>query len=206
MVARPAPDPVSISPLSFWAQTADEREKSFKVLRDERPVSWHAPFEGGLMTAEQDGFWAVTRHADVVAVSRNPTDFCSGRGVMMEEAPEDLLEAAQSFLAMDAPRQPALRKLVSAAFTPRQVARIDERIHEQARRIVDDLLETSDGDFVRQVSVRLPMWTIYEMIGLPEDKRRRGRRARRRHGVVERPGRRGRPRAGRGHHREPGRR
>jgi cytochrome P450 len=169
--AHPAYDPISLSPLAFWAQTAKQRETSFKTLRDERPVSWHPPLEGALMMAEQDGFWAVTRHSDVQAVSKNPTLFCSGRGVMMEEVPAELLEAAQSFLAMDAPRQPALRKLVSAAFTPRQLATIDERIREQAVAIVDDLLETTEGDFVEQVSKRLPMWTIYEMMGLPSDRR-----------------------------------
>lgn len=169
--SRPAFDEVSISPLSFWSQTAADRENSFKILRDERPVSWHAPLEGGLMAAEQDGFWAVTRHEDIATVSRNPDLFCSGQGVMMEEVPSDILEAAQSFLAMDAPRHPSLRRLVSAAFTPRQVKKIDERIKEQAVRIVDDLLETTSGNFVEQVSKRLPMWTIYEMMGLPEEKR-----------------------------------
>lgn len=164
-------DEVSISPLSFWAQTAEQRETSFRTLRHERPVSWHPPLEGALMMAEQDGFWAVTRHADVQTVSKNPTLFCSGEGVMVEEVPDDILEAAQSFLAMDAPRQTALRKLVSAAFTPKQIKKIDKRIEEQAIHIVDDLLTRTSGDFVAQVSKRLPMWTIYEMIGLPEGKR-----------------------------------
>ncbi|HEX3899298.1 MAG TPA: cytochrome P450 [Mycobacteriales bacterium] len=168
---RPSYDPVSVSPLSFWERTATERDASFKILRDERPVSWHPPLEGSLMEAEQDGFWAVTRHEDVVAISKNPEVFCSGQGVMIEEVPEDLLEAAQSFLAMDAPRHGALRRLVSVAFTPRQIAKIDEQIKAQARHIVDDLLDTTDGDFVSQVSKRLPMWTIYELIGLPESLR-----------------------------------
>lgn len=168
---HPAFDDVSISPLSFWTKTASEREESFKILRDERPVSWHPPLEGALMMAEQEGFWAITRHEDVVAVSKNATVFCSGRGVMIEEVPEDILEAAQSFLAMDDPRHAALRKLVSVAFTPKQIKKIDEQIEQQAVRIVDDLLETTNGDFVKQVSMRLPMWTIYEMMGLPDDKR-----------------------------------
>ena len=170
-VARPPYDEVSISPLAFWAQTAAERDATFKVLRDERPVSWQPPLEGALMEAEQDGFWAVSRHEDVVFVSKSPELFCSGKGVMIEEVPEDLLEAAQSFLAMDAPRHGALRRLVSVAFTPRQVAKISEKIHEQSVRIVDDLLTTTSGDFVEQVSKRLPMYSIYEMMGLPEDKR-----------------------------------
>jgi cytochrome P450 len=173
---RPPYDPVSVSPLAFWSTTAEEREKSFRILRDERPLSWHPPIEGALMATEQDGFWALTRHADVVAVSRNPAVFCSGRGVMMEEVPEEILEAAQSFLAMDAPRHTALRKIVSAAFTPKQVARIEQRIRAEAVRIVDDLLTVEEGDFVAQVSKRLPMWTIYEMIGLPDERREDGAR------------------------------
>jgi cytochrome P450 len=160
-----------VSPLSFWEQTAEEREDSFKILRDERPVSWHPPLEGGLMEAEQDGFWALSRHADVVEVSKTPETFCSGKGVMIEEVPEDLLEAAQSFLAMDAPRHAGLRRLVSVAFTPRQVAKIDEQIKAKAIQIVDDLLRHPEGDFVEQVSKQLPMWTIFEMIGLPPELR-----------------------------------
>ena len=169
--ARPPYDEVSISPVSFWAKTSAERDVSFKVLRDERPVSWQPPLEGALMEAEQEGFWAVTRHEDVVFVSKNPQLFCSGKGVITEEVPEDLLEASQSFLAMDAPRHGALRRLVSVAFTPRQIAKISEKIREQSVRIVDDLLTTTSGDFVTRVSKRLPMYSIYEMMGLPEDKR-----------------------------------
>ena len=167
-------DPVSISPLSFWELTAEEREPVFKTLRDERPVSWHPPIEGALMAAEVDGVWAVTRHEEIAYVSKNPDLFCSGRGVMIEAVPEDILDAAQSFLAMDAGKHSTLRRLISSVFTPRQVATIQDQINRQAVQIVDDLLTTNEGDFVEQVSKRLPMWTIYEMIGLPADKRDEG--------------------------------
>ena len=73
-------DPVSVSPLSFWAQTAEERERSFKILRDERPISWHPPIEGSLAPAPVDGVWVVTRHEDISYVSKNPELFCSGGG------------------------------------------------------------------------------------------------------------------------------
>ena len=49
VAAARAYDPVSISPLSFWAGTAEDREASFKILRDERPLSWHPPLAGALM-------------------------------------------------------------------------------------------------------------------------------------------------------------
>ncbi|MER5538876.1 cytochrome P450 [Streptomyces mirabilis] len=164
-------DPVSVSPLSFWAGTWEDREKAFRTLRDERPVSWHPPLEGALMPPENDGVWAVTRHEHIAEVSKNPEIYSSARGVMVEEIPDDILEAASSFLAMDAPRHFQLRRLVSSAFTPKQVARIHDQIRRQASAIVDGLLTTKEGDFVGQVSKRLPMWTIYEMMGLPEDQR-----------------------------------
>ena len=164
-------DPVSISPVEFWAMTADEREKSFKTLRDERPLSWHPPIEGALLPIEIDGVWAVTRHEDISYVSKNPELFCSGQGVMIEAVPDDILDAAQSFLAMDAPQHSTLRRLISSVFTPRQVAKIQDQVNNQAVRIVDDLIKTTDGDFVEQVSKKLPMWTVYEMIGLPEEQR-----------------------------------
>jgi cytochrome P450 len=164
-------DPVSISPVEFWAMTADEREKSFKTLRDERPLSWHPPIEGALLPVEIDGVWAVTRHEDISHVSKNPELFCSGQGVMIEAVPDDILDAAQSFLAMDAPQHSTLRRLISSVFTPRQVAKIQDQVNNQAVRIVDDLITTTDGDFVEQVSKKLPMWTVYEMIGLPEEQR-----------------------------------
>ncbi|NKQ54219.1 cytochrome P450 [Amycolatopsis sp. K13G38] len=164
-------DPVSVSPLSFWAATAEERERSFRILRDERPVSWHPPLEGALMPPQQEGVWAVVRHEDIVRVSKDYETFSSAHGVMQEEVPEDILDAAQSFLGMDPPRHTRLRRLISSAFTPRQVAKIEEQIRGQAKRIVDELIEAGDCDFVAQVSKRLPMWTIYEMMGLPEQYR-----------------------------------
>ena len=164
-------DPVSISPLSFWSDTAEGREKSFKILRDERPISWHPPIAGALMVPEIDGIWAVTRHEDISYVSKNPDVFCSSKGVQSEAVPEEILDAAQSFLGMDGTNHSSLRKLVSSVFTPRQIAKIGDQVKSQATTIVDELLKTKDGDFVEQVSKRLPMWTIYEMMGLPEDLR-----------------------------------
>lgn len=171
LTGRPPFDPISISPVSFWQLTAEEREPYFKVLRDERPVSWHPPIEGTLIPAPVDGIWAVTRHEDIGYVSKNPELFCSGQGVQVEAVPEEILAAAESFLGMDGAAHSLLRRLVVSVFTPRQVAKIGDQIKNQAKVIVDDLIATKQGDFVEQVSKRLPMWTIYEMIGLPPELR-----------------------------------
>lgn len=161
---------VDVSSTAFWSKPWPEREVSFAQLRADEPVSWQRPSDGGLMPVDDDdGFWAITRHADIQHISMHPEIFCSGEGVQLENVPEMFLEATQSFLAMDAPRHTLLRKLVSSAFTPKQIRVIDEQIRHQAARTVDDLIETGDCDFVRTVSMRLPMWTIYEMVGLPGD-------------------------------------
>src|SRR3978361_819271 len=96
---RPPYDEVSLSPLPCLRQSPEERGEDFAVLRRERPVSWHPPAEGSMMPPQDgSGFWAVTRHADIVAVSRDPETFCSGLGIQVDEAPLDILVAASSVI------------------------------------------------------------------------------------------------------------
>ncbi|GAB5897145.1 cytochrome P450 [Mycolicibacterium mageritense] len=172
MSSRPY-DPIDISSKAFWSTTAAEREKSFAQLRAQRPVSWHRPVEETLMPDPEDpGFWAVTRHADILTVSRDSETFLSGKGVLFDSVPEELLEASQSFLAMDAPRHTLIRKLVHSAFTPRQVARIETSIKDNARAIVAELKVAGSGvDFVEQCAKELPIRTLSDMVGIPESER-----------------------------------
>lgn len=114
------------------------------------------------------GFWAVVRYEDVRTVSRDPDTFCSGRGVMFEDVPQDLLEASQSFLATDDPRHKTLRGLVAAAFKPRQVHQLEDGIRADARQIVAEIEESEAGDFVERIAKRLPLMTIMRMLGVPE--------------------------------------
>ena len=174
--SRPrAYDAIDLSSRAFWSTTAADRERSFAVLRAERPVSWHPPVEDALMPDPDDpGYWAVTRRADIVAVSRDSEVFRSGNGVMFESIPVELLEASQSFLAMDPPRHTKLRKLAHAAFTPRQVRRIEESIQANAKAIVEELRAAGSGaDFVDHCAKELPIRTLSDMVGIPESERER---------------------------------
>jgi cytochrome P450 len=166
-------DPIDLSSRAFWSTTAAEREVSFAALRAERPVSWHGPVEDTLMPDPSDpGFWAVTRHADIVTMSRDSETFLSGRGVLFDTVPEELLEASQSFLAMDPPRHTMLRKLAHAAFTPRQVRRIEDSVKANAREIVAELRDAGSGaDFVEHCARELPIRTLSDMVGIPESER-----------------------------------
>jgi cytochrome P450 len=166
-------DAIDLSSRAFWSTTAADRERLFAVLRAERPVSWHPPVEDALMPDPDDpGYWALTRRSDIVAVSRNNEVFLSGRGVMFENIPVELLEASQSFLAMDPPRHTKLRKLVSAAFTPRQVRRIEDSIKANAKTIVEELRAAGSGaDFVDLCAKELPIRTLSDMVGIPKSER-----------------------------------
>jgi cytochrome P450 len=161
------PDPVDLSSAAFWAQPFDVRDAAFAELRRERPISWQRPTEAVLVEPEDStgGYWAVVRHEDVRQVSRDPETFCSGRGVLFEDSPPEMLEASVSFLATDAPRHTKLRGLVSSAFTPRQVRKISEQIAADAHTIVDDVAGRGECDFVEEIAKRLPMMTIWKMMG-----------------------------------------
>jgi cytochrome P450 len=166
---------VDLGSLEFWDQPARERDEAFAILRRESPVSHHQPLEDilGLTQRDERGYWAIVRHADIRRVSRDPATFCSGQGVQFGDAPPEMLEASQSFLAMDAPRHTKLRGLVSAAFTPRQVARIEDGIRANARLVVEEAAPTGGGEFVALIAKRLPLITISDMIGVPEAERER---------------------------------
>jgi cytochrome P450 len=161
---------VDISSQEFWALPRAERDAIFAALRRDDPISWHDTPESLLVPPEltTGGYWAVVRYDDVRHVSRSPKLFRSGDGVLFEDAPTELLEASQSFLAMDAPRHTKVRGLVSAAFTPRQVRLLEDGIAEHAHDIVDTLLEERQGDFVQTVSRELPMRMIAQMIGVSD--------------------------------------
>ena len=178
--ATPRPyDPIDLSSRAFWSTTAQEREQVFAQLRADRPVSWHPPVEDALMSDPDDpGYWAVTRRDDIVAMSRDNETFLSGKGVIFENVPEELLEASQSFLAMDPPRHTFLRKLVSSAFTPRQIRRIEESIQKNAKTIVEELKDAGSGtDFVERCAKELPIRTLSDMVGIPEEERQKVARA-----------------------------
>jgi cytochrome P450 len=112
------------------------------------------------------------RHADLVEVTRRPGDFLSGRGITFESLPLEVLDAAQGFIAMDPPRHTKIRRLMAAAFTPKQLARIDEHIVANSRHIVDDIAGRGEVDFVTEVASLVPMHNICDMVGIPEEHRR----------------------------------
>jgi cytochrome P450 len=169
--ARPYDD-LDLSSMDFWTITAQEREKTFAVLRAERPVSWHRPAAEPLIEDPNDqGFWAVVRHADLIEVTKRHEDFLSGEGIVFDSMPQELLDSAQGFIALDPPRHTKVRRLLTAAFTPKQMRRMDDRIKANAKRVVDGIAEKGEIDFVAECAALLPMHNICDMVGVAEEDR-----------------------------------
>ena len=126
-----------------------------------------APAVASLFAIEEPGFWALTRRADIAFASTHPELFTSAQGVALDPMPAEIQRFASFFLTMDPPEHSNYRRLISSAFTPRNVRHIEQQIHRGAVPIVDDLIGAGDIDFVSECSTRLPMLTIVEMLGVP---------------------------------------
>lgn len=165
-------DPADLSSVAFWSGTAADRERTFAELRRERPVSWHPPVQNAMFDDPEDpGFWAVVCHADLVEVTKRHEDFLSGHGIVFESMPQELLDAGQGFIAMDPPQHTKIRRLLTAAFTPRQMRRFSEHIEANARRVVDGIAAKGEAEFVSEVAALVPLHNICDMVGIPEEHR-----------------------------------
>lgn len=116
------------------------------------------------------GFWALLRHADVVAASRDWQTFSAARGgiVIEDQAPERLAALRTMLLSMDPPEHGRLRRGVLDAFTAARVEAMEPWLRQQASAIMDAAAERRDCDFVRDLAGELPLQTINQMMGVPE--------------------------------------
>ena len=167
---------VDLGDREFWAAPWARRFEAFDALRADAGLPWFAEpefpgFERG------PGFRAVTRHADVEHVSRNPDLFCSGRGaVSILDLPSEAHEFFGSLISMDAPRHTKIRRIAAQAFTPRRTEALLSDVQRVARSVVACAREKAlagDGSFdlVTEVSARMPLLIICDMMGVPESRR-----------------------------------
>ncbi|MET0148318.1 MAG: cytochrome P450, partial [Acidimicrobiales bacterium] len=96
-------DEIDLSDPLFWALPEEQREGAFAILRQERPISFHEERDYGLFP-QGPGYWALTRHRDVLDASRQPDLFCSGKGSNIGDMPEPFLDFFGSMINMDDPR------------------------------------------------------------------------------------------------------
>jgi len=144
-------------------------------LRRDTPVVWVAEipvvgWPGG------PGFWLVLRHADVESVLTRPRLFSSSLGATQirdPATPQALSYVRRMMLNMDPPEHSRLRRLLSRSFTPRAVAQLEHRIRGHARAICDRAFAGRRGecDFANDVAADLPLLTLADVLGVPEQDR-----------------------------------
>jgi cytochrome P450 len=117
------------------------------------------------------GFWAVGTHADVVDISRRPTEFCSGQGTQIFDQTADMREYRGSISDMDDPEHMRLRKIVSRGFTPRILADLRDLVEQTAAEILDEM-PSGGCDFVSAFAILLPLRIIDNMLGIPREHER----------------------------------
>jgi len=162
---------LDLSARSFWAQDFEQREKAFARLRQEYPVAYHRPYESTLLPPEDDtpGFWSVTTHKDCRYVSRTPQQFCSGRGVLMEDMPEVVINATASFLVLDGEDHRKIRGVVEQAFSPRNVRTLTQWIDQTARDRLDEIIDRGEGNFSDDYAKYVPGRIFAHFFGVDQD-------------------------------------
>jgi methyl-branched lipid omega-hydroxylase len=162
---------IDLSDLEFWALPLAERDAAFALLRRDRPLPFYAePRPEVDWIQPGNGYWAVTRHADVDAASHQPEVFSSASGATnIFDLPTEFLEYFGSMINMDAPQHLRLRRIVSRAFSPKMISRIEDGIRAVTRDVVGDLVTKGPGDFVSEVAARVPLEVICRMMGVPPE-------------------------------------
>ena len=146
---------------------------TFKQLRAEAPIYWH----------EEDldfepGFWALTKHEDIIKVSKDPKTFSSAVGghLMTMGDPEVVDPAAVAaiignMIGMDPPEHQIYRKMVAPSFTPKSIRNLEDGMRNKVRELLDKVADKKDFNFVTEISEQLPLWVLCEMMGIEESER-----------------------------------
>ncbi len=143
----------------------------FAALRREEPVYWNPEADGA-------GFWAVTRHADIVEVSKQPLLFSSayenGGHRIFNENEVGLTGAGDSavgipFISIDPPTHTQYRKVIMPALSPVRLGDIEARIEERVAGLLDQIPLNEVVDLVPLLSAPLPLMTLAELLGVPSD-------------------------------------
>ncbi|GBD26686.1 Putative cytochrome P450 123 [bacterium HR30] len=145
--------PLVYDPYSY--EIHEDPYPTYARLRREAPV-YHNP---------ERNFYALSRYHDVREAMQDWQTFSSQGGVALEGSGK----APPMIIAMDPPRQTKLRRIISAAFTPRRVAELEPRVRELAQHLLQPLRRREQFDFIDDFSGKLPMAVIAYMLGVPED-------------------------------------
>ncbi|GAA0907805.1 cytochrome P450 [Virgisporangium aurantiacum] len=151
--------------------------EKYAELRRVAPVWWNAQPQGAA-GFEDDGYWVVTRHADVMTVSRDSDTYSSWENTAIvrfrSDMTRDNIEMQRLvMLNIDPPHHTKLRAIVSRGFTPRAINALRTALTARAESIVSEALDSGTGNFVTDVACELPLQAIAELLGIPQTDRKK---------------------------------
>jgi len=162
---------IDLSNTEFWKRPYAEREGAFRTLRSERPIGHYDEpvLEGSSIEFPAgNGYYSLTRYADVAEASRHPEVFLSGPGaVSLLDLPTEMVEYFSGMISTDNPKHARLRRIVSNAFNPRNVRAVEDSIERVADEIITRAREHGTGDFILDVAAPFPLEIICSMMGVP---------------------------------------
>ena len=156
---------IDLAEPAIWASRFPD--ELFAALRARTPV-FHQQLTDDVKSAVGREFWVCTKHADVARVHREYELFTATRGPLIQDVP--LFDAYPAIVSMDPPDHTIRRKVISRAFTPRAVAKLEDGIRKRARAMAGALLESGGGEFV-DLAAGLPISVIGDIVGIPEGDR-----------------------------------
>ncbi len=138
----------------------------FAAMREVGPFTPASTFNE--LTQEIDNYFAVTRYAELVEISRRSQDFCSGRGsISIIDMPSEAVEFFGSFIAMDDPRHHRQRSIVARSFTSKALQSVLDSVETIGNEVIDDMCEKGEVDLVEAISQPFPLLVICDMMGIP---------------------------------------
>lgn len=159
---------------SIYAERVPHEE--FHTMRTTAPVCWidqppeaHAGLIG-------DGYWAISRHADILTVSKDSKNYSTHEnGAIIRFAADMTREQVEATRAMvvnqDPPDHTRLRNIISRGFTPRAVGALHDALQARALTIVEEAKEKGSGNFVEDIAAELPLQAIADLLGVPQEDR-----------------------------------
>ncbi len=162
----PTTTPVDLSDSALWRNGFPD--ELFAELRRERPLFHHELTDGVAKTVKRD-FWMATKHRHALRIHRDTESFTAADGPLIQGV--GVVGSAPTIINMDPPELLKRRRVLSHAFTPRAIGKLEEGIRRRAAAMVDGLLAAGGGDWISDVADVLPMSVIGDIIGIPDEDR-----------------------------------